>query len=59
MDRASLSPPTTPGITTEDVDRLLEAAKAALRYLDDLDCHAPEGSTSAMRRMSGGSSVGL
>jgi hypothetical protein len=27
----------------EDHARLLEAAKAALRYLDDLDAHAPEG----------------
>jgi hypothetical protein len=29
--------------TPEDHARLLEAAKAALRYLDDLDAHAPEG----------------
>ncbi len=43
-DRSLARSPRT--FTTEQEeahDELLEAAKAALRYLDDLDRHAPEG----------------
>lgn len=43
MDRASLPPPPIAGTTPEDVGSLLDAARAALEYLDDLDKHAPEG----------------
>ncbi len=42
MTEQSLSLPSG-AITPEDQARLLDAARAALRYLDDLDKHAPEG----------------
>jgi hypothetical protein len=43
VDRASLPPSPITGTTPEDVGSLLDAARAALKYLDDLDRHAPEG----------------
>ena len=43
MDRVSLPPP--PAIDTEDVERLLSAAREALALLDRIDRHAPEGLT--------------
>ena len=42
LTEQSLAPPSG-AITPEDASALLDAARAALRYLDDLDKHAPEG----------------
>lgn len=41
MAASSSLPPPTITATPEDVGSLLAAARAALRYLDDLDRHAP------------------
>ena len=35
-----------PPVAAEDLERLLDAARAALKYLDDLDKHAPESMAS-------------
>ena len=40
MDELRIHPPP---VAAEDLERLLDAARAALKYLDDLDKHAPEG----------------
>ncbi len=40
MDELRIHPPP---VAAEDLERLLDAARAALKYLDDLDKHGPEG----------------
>lgn len=40
MDELRIHPPP---VAAEDLERLLDAARAALKYSDDLDKHAPEG----------------
>jgi hypothetical protein len=42
LSKASVSPP-IPGITPQDHERLLTAARDALALLDRMDAHAPEG----------------
>lgn len=39
MDELRIHPP--PAVGTEELEKLLEAARAALKYLDDLDRHGP------------------
>jgi hypothetical protein len=41
----SLAPTAPPGITPQDHERLLEAAREALALLDRIDRHAPDGLT--------------